>query len=120
MSWTEGVDPEERIRRFFAEQLSPAAAAIRRRRGELFATRPDPQAETYYRRRSTTRMSAASYEVDGLGSVEGLETALRSFWESRGLPELASLSPGLTELARLLRPTEEQTDEVSPFIYVMF
>jgi hypothetical protein len=107
-------------RRFFDEQLMPAAKRMRAGRGDLFPTGREDGPGSYYTPRSRTRMDRADFELERLGSPDDLEPALRGFWDGRGFPELAGLAPGLTDVARALHETEEQTEEVSPFIYVMF
>ena len=120
MSSTDGAAAEERLQRFFDDELMPAARALRQARGELFPTHPDPDAATYWAERSPRTMAREGFEVAGLESIDKLETALRDLWQARGLPQLAALSCGIVELARLLKQGDDESDEVSPFIYVMF
>ena len=49
-----------------------------------------------------------------------LEGALRAHWAARGLPELAALAEPLMALAASLEVHEEQTPDISPFVYVMY
>ncbi len=65
-------------------------------------------------------MDPASFEVAGCNSFDSFEKALTDMWTSQGSPELAALAPTLSKLAKSIYLVEEQSEEVSPFIYVMF
>jgi len=105
--------------RFLSAFLS-VAEEIRRDVGDLFPLGPDNGSTTYYRNRRKTRMRREDFEVEGLLSLDNLEIALRQMWEEQGLTALASLAPAIVDAARALHGLEEETDEISPFIYVMF
>ena len=102
-----------RLEAFFAEHLVPAAESLRARGVQFFPLGPDADAPTYWRRRG----DAGDY----LDSVEPAATAerLRAMWAEH--PELAALVDPLLDLASTLaRPADEQSPEVSPFIYAMY
>ncbi len=80
----------------------------------------DPDLPSYYVERENRTMTPEQFEVAGLESPQRLGPALGEFWKKRRMPELAALAAGLSQLAGDLREVEEETDEVSPFIYVMF
>src|SRR5262245_15222865 len=114
-------DPHaDELRRFFDEQLMPAARQRLASRGPSFAVRPDPEAKTYFAARAKTRASASDLELSSLRDEAAVASALQAFWTARGEPELAALAGELSRLAIGLRSVETPTDEVSPFIYVMF
>ena len=46
--------------------------------------------------------------------------ALRALWSAQGLPELAALVPELMAIAGELDVAEEETADISPFVYVMY
>jgi hypothetical protein len=102
-----------RLEAFFAEHLVPAAESPRAR-GVLFLPRgAAAAAPTYWHRRE----DAGDY----LDSVDPAATAgrLRAMWAEH--PELVALVDPLLELASTLaRPADEQSPEVSPFIYAMY
>jgi hypothetical protein len=133
MSLTEARD-EERARRleerdagrdrsaadFFNEVLVPIALGERERGREFFALRPDASAESYYVEPTNRAMRPEDFELRAADSVEDFISELAALWVSEGREELASMAPRLAALASELREDEEQPDDVSPFMYVMF
>jgi hypothetical protein len=101
------------IRRFFAERLVPAAEALRARGVRFFPLGPEPEAESWYEGPPRDADFVTLAETD-------IETALRARWEAQGLPEIAALAAPLLELAASLEVHEEQTPDISPFVYVMY
>jgi hypothetical protein len=102
-----------RLEAFFARHLVPAAESLRARGVQFFPAGAEPDAPTYWRRRE----DAGDY----LDSVDPAATAgrLREMWAEH--PELLALVDPLLELAStLVRPADEQSPEVSPFIYAMY
>lgn len=102
-----------RLEAFFARHLVPAAESLRARDVQFFPVGPDPDAPTYWRRRD----DAGDY----LDAVNPAATAerLRQMWAEH--PELVALVDPLLELASTLaRPADQQSPEVSPFIYAMY
>ena len=105
---------EQRLRRFFAERLVPAAETLRRRGVQLFPLGPEPDAESWY-------VEGPGPERDFVELPEdGLEDALRALFRERGLPELEALAPALMELSGALEIAAEETPDISPFVYVMY
>lgn len=104
----------EQLRAYFADELVPAARALRERGVTFFAQRPDGHADSWY-------VDAATAEPD-LFEVEAddAERTLREMWLSEGVPELAALAASLMQLAGDVRLDEDQSAEVSPFMYVMY
>ncbi|WP_420129540.1 hypothetical protein [Longimicrobium sp.] len=106
-------DPQARLEAFFTGQLVPAAQSLRARGVEFFPLGPDAGAPTYWHRRD----DAGDY----LDSVDPAATAvrLRELWAEH--PELVALVDPLLEMAAALaRPADEQSPDVSPFIYAMY
>ncbi len=120
MSSTDEPALSGRLRRFFDGALMPASDAVRKRKGALFESGFDPGLSSYYVERSNRTMTREQFEIAGLENPEQLGRALGEFWKERRMPELLALAAGLSELAGDLREVEEEADEVSPFIYVMF
>jgi hypothetical protein len=106
-------DREDLAREFWREHLVPAAAALRARGQEFFATGPDDSVASYYVR---------SDENDVVQQYTPADHAalLRSRWQGQGLAELARIAEPLCTLAEALQPDEQQAGDVSPLIYVMF
>ena len=98
---------------FYERHLLPAAEALRERGVRFFPRGPEPDAESWYEAPPT------GPDFRSLDASE-IEAALRSLWEGQSLPELAELAAPLLELARTLEVDEEQTGDVSPFVYVMY
>ena len=104
---------ERELRRFFEKKLVPAAERLRTRGVELLPTRPD-DAESWYVPGPIGEPEFFEFEP------EDVERSLRELWERDGLPELARLAPDIAKLARRLEFTDEQADDVSPFVYAMW
>jgi hypothetical protein len=108
------------VRRFFVDELMPVAAQLRAEGTTLFPLGADPGADSYYTKRDKTAMTAGDFEVSGCDAVESFEAALVALWNAQGYPQLTRLAPTLSRLATSLYQIDEQTEDVSPFIYVMF
>lgn len=98
----------------------PLAEKLRSEGQAFFPVKGDPNATTYYIKRDKTTMAPEDFEVVGCDAVESFREALIDLWRSQGHPQLTGLAPGLSRLAESLHQVEEQNEEVSPFIYVMF
>jgi hypothetical protein len=105
---------------FFNEVLAPVALGERESGREFFALRPDASAESYYVEPTKRAMKPADFELRAADSVEDFISDLAALWASEGREELASMAPRLAALASEVREDEEQSDDVSPFMYVMF
>ena len=101
-----------RLRRFFRRRLVPVAKKLRSRGVSFFPLDQEPEAETWY---EGPPMGPKFTSLD----VDECEAALRAFWQERELPELAELAGELIALATHLEVQEEESAEVSPFVYVM-
>jgi hypothetical protein len=105
---------------FFDEVLVPVALGERAQGREFFALRPDAEAESYYVEPTKRAMKPEDFELRAADSVEDFISELAALWLSEGREELASMAPRLAALASEVREDEEQSDDVSPFMYVMF
>ncbi|MBK7949410.1 MAG: hypothetical protein IPK00_11890 [Deltaproteobacteria bacterium] len=103
-----------RLRRFYVERLEPAARRLRERGVEFFPLGPDPSAKTWYVAPPT------GPDFSSLDDEAACGEALREAWTSQGYPELAELVPELMAIARELEVVEEETADISPFVYVMY
>ena len=106
---------DARLRRFFERRLAKAAAELRARGVCLIPRGPEPEAETWYE-----DGPQGDPEFITLDGIEECERALRDLWHRQQLPELAELAGPLIALARRLEVREEDTGEISPFVYVMY
>jgi hypothetical protein len=106
--------------KFFKKMALPLAEKLGGEGKEFFPEKFDSAATTYYVRRKKTTMDKYDFIVRGCESYAGLENALTDMWQSQGYPELVELAPGLSKLAEKLYAAEDESGEVSPFIYVMF
>lgn len=112
---------DRRAADFFNEVLVPVALRERERGREFFALRPDASAESYYVEPTKRAMRQEDFELRAADSVEEFVRELAALWASEGREELAAaMAPRLAALASEVREDEEQTDDVSPFMYVMF
>jgi hypothetical protein len=105
---------------FFNEVLVPAALRERATGREFFALRPEAEAESYFVEPTNREMRPEDFELRACESIEDFVRELAALWASEGLEELAAMAPRLAALASELREDEEQRDDVSPFMYVMF
>lgn len=101
----------ERTRRFFFEELMPAASELKAQGETFYPVGPEESAETYFVRREKTAVGPEDFVI----SEEDLRRACHP-----GTPGAEKLTAGLTELRETLYQREEQDHEVSPFIYIMF
>lgn len=126
MSLTEARDEERDADKdrsataFFREVLIPVALRERATGREFFALRPDDEAESYYVEPTRSVMEPADFELRAAESVEEFVRELAALWSSEGREDLTAMAPRLAALASEVREDEEQTDDVSPFMYVMF
>ena len=115
------TDNQSRIDRLFDEVVLPLHEKIQREGVELFPAGPDLSRESYFQARTKRRMSREDFEAASYDGAAGLAGALRSVWQNGNLAELTGSAEKQAAVAVALQAeAEAQTDEVSPFIYVMF
>ena len=102
------------VRDFFDTEVAPRSAAA-----ALFPTAADPAATTYYVRRRHTTMTPASFEILSGANQQAIEDGLKAMWAEQR-PDWVPLAPRVAALAGELHHVQEQEEELSPFIYVMF
>ena len=102
----------DRLRAFYAEELVPVAAALRKRGASLLPAAPDGAPSWYDPAPSVPDI--VEFEPDEFGSE------LAAMWHAQGNPELAAVAARLSLLSRELEQGVEQREDVSPFMYVMF
>ena len=105
---------DARLLRFFRDRIVPAAEQLRERGCTFFAVGPDPEASTWWESGSEEEPVLIEFEAGDAARI------LHARWMSDGYPELAALAVPLLELAEGLRTTQEESGEVSPYVYVMY
>ena len=100
------------LRRFWAARVVAAAEALRRRGVRFFALGPEP-GESWYEGPPTGPDFRRPDEA-------ALAAELAARWNAEAFPELVALAAPLEELAGQLEIGEEQTPDISPFVYVMY
>ena len=106
------------IQEFFNQQVMPLSKQLHSKEQPLMPLAPETKAETYYISRSQTSTNRQDFEAPAVSNERELEKALREQWNHS--PEFANLAQPSANIAQKLAETEEQTEEVSPFTYIMF
>lgn len=112
----------------FEQHVLAARAKVADPLTRYFPRAADPVAKTYYRTRERKSMSPADFVISDLqpDPATGVQdparaaAALEAYWRTKGRPELAELARPLAELGWKSRPAVVDSEDVSPFIYVMF
>jgi hypothetical protein len=113
-------DNFNQINKYFYNELLPIARKMLADKKLFFPVVADPNLKTYYITRHLQKTSPEDFEIAGCDSPENFALALFKMWSSEGYPELSALAESMSKLAKSLHFAKEQSDEVSPFIYVMF
>jgi len=108
------------IQHFFEHELMPLASETKRQQDVIPWIPIDADASTYYITRQKTTMSKQDFESGGHSSVETIAADLTAFWNEHDDANMCKLAPSLSALAKELRVVEDQNEEISPFVYVMF
>ena len=109
-----------KIQHFFEQELMPLTAKIKQQQKIIPWVHLDADAITYYKTRPKTTMSKEDFETGGHSTLESFAADLTSFWDDNKDYNFCELVPQLVELASELRVDEDQNEEISPYIYVMF
>lgn len=106
---------------FFRDVLQPLAKKLHNTKVPLFfQKKPDNAKETYFVKREKVTMAPVDFEAVACNSPDDLKEALISLWISEGQTELPMMAVAIAKLSESVHYAEEQSSEVSPFIYVMF
>jgi hypothetical protein len=108
------------LERFFDRELAPLAGRLREERRPLFPLGPDARAASYWIPRRRRAMAREDFEALGAATAEEAAELLARHWRAEGLGGLAALAPAMGALALRLRDLEDEAEEVSPFVYVMY
>ena len=109
-----------KIQNFFEQELMLLATELKQQRGIIPWVSLDADASTYYKTRQKTSMSKQDFEIGGHSTLETFAADLTAFWENNDDSKLCKLIPSLTELANELYFVEDESEKLSPYIYVMF
>lgn len=60
------------------------------------------------------------FEPEPIVSQDDMITSLAEIWKRQGLDSLAALEPEFRRIAKELRATDQETQQVSNFIYAMY
>lgn len=107
------------IRQLFNKDILPLALEFKKRNISFFPTSFNHDEPTYYLIRERSAMRAEEYELS-VSQASELEKEMIKVWNSQGCSELIPLASKTANLAESLRFIEICSEEVSPFIYVMF
>jgi hypothetical protein len=110
---------EREIDRFFDQELLPLASRLKGMRVALLEASLESGASTYFVRRPKVAMAKADFEWGGCASGQTVTADLRRLWTG-GDASLATLAPGVARLAGMLRESEQESSDVSNFVYVMY
>ena len=106
---------------FYLEEIKPLAKQLHSKNESVFfLKKPGLAKETYFNRRKITTMTSEDFDAGSCNSPESLKIALIKLWVDEGNNELLNLPDAIVKLAESAHRTNEQSSEVSPFIYVMF
>ena len=111
---------DRRLEKFFRHELLAVAHRYHCESRKLLAGNPDPQLASYYLPRLNTKMTKSDFEQGACRTPDELVQQLADMWREQGYAELSRLAPQIGQLAARLKETQQETDEVSPFVYVMY
>ena len=109
-----------KIQNFFEQELMLLAKELKQQGDIIPWVSLDADASTYYKTRQKTSMSKQDFEIGGHSTLETFAADLTAFWENNDDSKLCKLIPSLTELANELYFVEDESEKLSPYIYVMF
>ena len=109
-----------KIQNFFEQELMLLAKELKQQGDIIPWVSLDADASTYYKTRQKTSMSKQDFEIGGYSTLETFAADLTAFWENNDDSKICKLIPSLTELANELYLVEDESENLSPYIYVMF
>lgn len=104
----------ERLARFFNEELTPVAVAMKIRGVTFFQSAGEDESASYFAPYTESQADASAISK-GRAAIE-----LARLWTAQGFPELATLAGSLVVLAMELAESDDLDGDLSPFIYAMF
>jgi hypothetical protein len=95
------------LNQFFASKLAPLQPEVQ----GFIPTQFDAGCESYLQ---------DVFEPEPIVRQDDMITALTEIWKRQGLDSLAALEPEFRRIAEALRATDQETQQVSNFIYAMY
>jgi hypothetical protein len=114
------TDNDLAVKKFYYSQLLPVAKELQGQGKTFFDKSFDSSCNSYYIKRKKTTMEPEDFESVDCPDIEAMEQALIKMWTESGDSALIQLVPEMAALAQKLYLKEDQDEEVSPFVYVMF
>ena len=112
---------EKEMDRLFSEEILPLAARLKSRNVKLLDTTLNKNGSSYFVKRVKVRMTKIDFETGGCASPDTVEGDLTNLWNRADDGSLAALAPGVAKLARISHDIlQQETGEISHFIYVMY
>jgi hypothetical protein len=111
---------EREIDRFFDDELLPLASRLKGKGVVFLETRLDSGVPSYFSRRPKVTMAKADFEWGGCASAQTVKADLQTLGSGGDASSLATLAPGVARLAGKLRASEQESSDVSSFVYVMY
>ena len=109
-----------KILKFFYDEVMPLSADLKQK-GEIIPwVSIDVDAITYYKTRQNKSMNKQDFEIGGHSTLETFSADMSAFWGNKDDTKLCKIIPSLTKLANELYLVEDESRELSPYIYVMF
>lgn len=107
------AERQEKLRRFHANKIVPAAESLHRRGVQFFDREATLGVLTWYE---------APPKGPDIVSVEASDCgdALARMWQEQGFDELVRLAPELQAMAEEMEQEEDPSGDVSPFLYMMY
>ena len=109
-----------KILKFFYNELMPLSAELKKKGDIIPWVSLDVDAITYYKTPQNKSMNKQDFEIGGHSTLETFSTDMSRFWENKDDSKLCKMIPSLTKLANELYLIEDESSELSPYIYVMF
>ena len=120
MNSTDPESVDSTLRAFVVMHMEQLAESRRARGCQELALQPEREEASYFVRRPGSTEVSVSFIVESHGSAEEFGVAMQDLWLRRGDPDLARLACALGELALRLRSVDDPSEDLSPYIYVMF
>lgn len=108
------------VKQFYYDYLLPLARSLQAQGKTFFDLKPEQTWGSYFKQRKKTVMEPEDFELVDCPNFEALEEALKKIWDKEGQSALVQIVPHIVALAKELYLKEEQDEDVSPFVYVMF
>jgi len=120
MNWIKFKYNSKFVKKLFFKEIVPISEELHKKGIRFFPMNFNNNLSTYYIKREKRTMEPEDFEISGCDSFSGFESALTDIWKAQQHNELIPLAQISSKLAKSLYLKEEDDEEVSPFIYVMY